>query len=213
VPSAGCGAPDWCGECSCPPQPEVPFGLGNTCDAETPCPVFDSENRAASHCGEDSRCEECITDEHCPADRPTCGLIAGAELHQCFECQANGDCPAERPRCDAPIQDAITYGNCHGCLSNADCSVGICLNEVCVPQCQSGLGCSGAALLTCSAEQRCEPPACATDADCGTMGTCSGQSCVRKTCAAAADCGDAGFCVQGQCYDAPGQCIELLPVP
>src|SRR5687768_12202743 len=50
-----CGAPGWCGECGCPPQPLPLAGAGNPCDAPADCPQSGAE-RAASVCGDNGFC-------------------------------------------------------------------------------------------------------------------------------------------------------------
>jgi len=70
------------------------------------CAVFAANDTPATQCDSDGRCVPCVDDSQCP---PTP--------------------PIQEPtyvRCQTLDKESQTYGNCVECLSNADCTSGVC---------------------------------------------------------------------------------------
>ncbi len=147
-----CGAPNWCGQCTCPSMP--PYGAGNFCDESTPCPDPDaspSTYGTASICDPTSNsCGTCISDEDC----------------------GTGQC----------VSDSYSGGKtCVGCQQDADCETGTCsINHVCVPECSGDHDCERNEV--CSAKERCEPRLCKADSDCHAQSECLDGRCSTRVC-------------------------------
>ena len=208
-PSGGCGAPQWCGQCSCPPQPQAPSGTGTPCQTSDDCPKPSAGSATASVCNAAAgACTACAQDSDCPSSAPVCGqvnelFVPGAmSFRVCNVCAMDSDCPSERPHCQASYGIAA----CVACLTTADCQSGTCSNGTCTPVCSPTQSCGVA--RQCNAQQRCEALSCQSDADCPTNFNCSGGHCAQRSCTSDAVCD--GNCVNGFCYESLGTCYELL---
>ena len=194
-PPAICGAPQWCGLCTCPAMPTVPQGSGNACsESGPPCPsVSDTVLRAASVCNPDTNvCTECLADDDCSENLPYCG--AGT----CYQCKTEADCSEQTPYCYASV------GACRQCSTTADCVTGVCSSDgACIPGCQTDAECGPNRI--CGSEQRCVPQPCQGESECSEQSTCSDQTCRANTCTGDAAC-PSGYCVGGSCYETPGGC-------
>lgn len=208
-PSGGCGAPQWCGQCSCPAQPQVPMGTGMACQTSQDCPEPGAGTSAARVCN-GATCTACVQDSDCP-NSTVCGQVTtlfGAgptNFRICTACNLDSDCPSARPFCQA------NYGAsaCVACRTTSDCQSGICSSGTCTPVCSAAAPCGPA--LQCNAQQRCEALSCQRDVDCPKNIACSGGHCARRACTSDATC--EGNCVNGFCYDSLGTCYELLQAP
>jgi hypothetical protein len=215
-PSPACGAPDWCGQCSCPPQPITPYGEFSPCDEETPCPSeADYPDRLlyASVCHPESlQCVECASDADCADPTPSCALY----LNRCVACANDSDCGAELPACISQEYASVETRRCHECSNDAQCDVGLCSsNFTCVPECTSDAECAPSDLMVCDmTTQRCAARPC-DGGQCPGLGACAGTACERATCASDADCPTGNYCVNTRCYDQPGYCVDVYiePVP
>lgn len=211
-----CGAPDWCGQCTCGPQPEAPYGTGLTCDDSTPCPTAESTpgfETYASVCGAQAQCTACELDEHCPEQLPRCAASRTGFGTDCFECLESSDCPAVEPYCVPlpSIGSASPGGACRECQVTEDCASGVCLEGACEPGCTNAEDC-GSPFLHCGSAQRCEPLPCSATSGCPDHGECVDGGCRRAACSTDADCAS-GACVNGACYTGPGTCVEQFAYP
>ena len=217
VQSDSCGAPDWCGQCSCGPQPETPYGTGNVCDELTPCPSAETDpgfETYASVCDLAGQCTACLTDDDCSLDAPRCATGRSGFGNECFECIDSVDCPEARPFCvpmEAAFQTYTPGGACHECTTHTDCATGICVEGACEPQCAVPEDCNSP-FLTCGAELRCVAAPCATAAECAEFGECLDGGCVRMSCSVDSEC-VGGACVNAACYSGPGSCVEHFAYP
>lgn len=213
-----CGAIDWCGQCTCGPQPILPDGSGTVCSTETDCPESTAQldGRVASVCDDDlGSCQECAEDSDCSEERPYCALEEWSGTRQCFECKTEDDCSGESPVCNliAPVGGTARAGSCVECVTTADCSEGICQSDnVCYDQCQTDEDCASFEFTACQ-DKRCAPTSCSRDADCPSNAECTTLGCQRKQCTADDDCDAGAFCVNTRCYDQEGTCEEELAVP
>lgn len=205
--AAICGAPQWCGECSCPAMLPVPEGNGTACDEATACPtVSDTVLRAASVCAPDTNlCTECLTHADCSENLPHCGIDESSGVRMCFQCSDDADCGGDTPHCfklQSPFPSELGY--CRQCQTTAGCAAGVCdINGTCSPGCQNDAQCGPNRV--CGAEQRCVPKPCETDGECSSQSTCSDQTCRAVSCTSDAAC-PGGYCVKGSCYETPGGC-------
>jgi hypothetical protein len=204
-----CGAPGWCGECGCPPQPLPIEGAGNPCDAPADCPQSGAE-RAASVCGDNGLCAECVSNTDCGSEAPYCDF--GPRGNECFECRADTDCSPERPRClltreIAPSLGFGEGGSCVACRETADCATGICIDYACRPECSSDASCGGA--MRACLDERCVAAPCQEADECGEFGICTNSSCARQTCTTDADCGATNACINHACYPEAGSCQRI----
>lgn len=210
-PPFSCGAPDWCGECSCPTQPA---GLYTQCSTDVDCPApAEPDEVSLPFCDTETlACEGCLDDADCSVDTPHCvELYLGARaLKRCGACEMDTDCPAETPRCLANYDDPLAAPACVECLNSSECAMGICVGNSCRPECDpSDDGCSPSGTSQCNPETlRCERRSCATAADCGTHIDCEAGQCSRRACEADSECDAAGHCVNGYCFDAFGLCED-----
>ena len=201
-PAASCGAPGWCGQCNCGPQPQAPLGNGMPCQTSADCPAQSPDVATASVC-ELGSCTQCATSADCPAEAPACGSAPVGFLppfRQCLECAADTDCPSTKPHCAWVGMVA----KCFACASDADCATGICSGGACAPGCSAEAPCPSA-LTSCGALQRCEPLRCQGGSACPTNAACLQGVCARRTCANDREC-DSGGCVNGLCHETLGSC-------
>lgn len=205
-PSGGCGAPQWCGQCDCPPQPMAPSGTGTPCETSQDCPAPAGVGATASVC-DAGACTACAQDSDCPSALPVCGQVSvqyqgATSFRACKACAQDSDCPAERPYC----QGSYGVSSCVACRTTADCQSGVCSNGACTPACGPSQPCGSA--LQCSAELRCEALSCQSDAACPANFACTGGHCARRACTSDAVC--EGNCLSGACYDSLGTCYLQL---
>ena len=204
TPSSTCGAPQWCGQCNCPAQP---MGNGMRCQTNADCPAPNATSPTASVCNAGT-CTACTENSDCPSALPNCGTVTAEfsnAFRMCTACATDSDCPSERPYCEG------NYGitACVACRTTADCASGVCNGGVCAPQCTANTQCGEA--MECTAEQRCRPLSCLSDADCPTNRACTNGHCSRRACTSDAMC--EGACVNGGCYDSLGRCFVYLQAP
>ncbi|HXK18914.1 MAG TPA: hypothetical protein VNG33_13980, partial [Polyangiaceae bacterium] len=214
-PSSGCGAPQWCGQCSCPPMPRAPAGTGMQCTTNADCPAATPGLSTAGVCAAGS-CTQCATNTDCPTEAPICSsvqvaLFPGAApgttptFHVCVACQTDTDCPGAKPHCSLEGGTAA----CVACTSTIGCAQGVCASGACVPGCGPAQPCSSP-LQECGALQRCQALSCASSASCPPNTDCAAGHCGRRTCTADAQC-DQGACVKGICYETRGTCyVQML---
>jgi hypothetical protein len=208
VPDIGCGAPMWCGNCSCPPEPLAPTGTGAVCQDSLDCPGPADGEATASLCIE-NQCTQCASNAHCPATAPACSSVGGAfgpSFQFCTQCAQDGDCGDELPHC----QNQYGIGRCVACLVTTDCADGICVEGACVPECGPDEPCSNP-LTECDDQLRCGPLACADDSACPANTRCASGGCARRACDADSDCD--GYCVNSFCYETLGTCHTAYAVP
>lgn len=209
-----CGAPDWCGQCSCPPQPPRIEGGGMGCQSDSDCPAAMDPQRTASRCG-DSGCDECIEDEHCGTEAPRCAM-GPYGYSECFECVMDEDCTGERPFCVRVSGPGFPSmgGVCRPCLTTADCVSGVCVQNACTPACGTSTAGDCRSPYDACQDDRCVPAPCTTDEECGEFGACTDGACQREPCGADADCGADAACVNARCYPDLGTCtIVYTAVP
>ena len=203
-PAASCGAPQWCGQCSCPPQPAMPAGTGMACETNQDCPLPTANTVSASICS-NGTCSACAQDSDCSSSLPACGSVQprfAPSFRLCSACVVDSDCPSERPHC----QGSYGVSACVACLTTADCSTGVCNLGSCIPQCSPTQACGEA--MECSTEQRCQALSCQSDVDCPVNYACTNGHCGRRACTADAAC--VGNCVNGACYQALGTCYLFM---
>lgn len=208
-PAGGCGAPMWCGQCSCPPQPPVPLGNGQACQTGADCPKPMDGFATATVCAA-GQCGVCAENSDCPEAAPVCGAVqsgfmGGPTFRLCTACALDAQCPNERPHCQ------LNYGlsKCVACVTTAECATGVCFEGSCTPSCGADKPCGGA--LECSPELRCGPLSCSNDSVCPVNMACNAGHCARKACTSDTMC--QGACVSGFCYDSLGTCYTQLAVP
>ncbi|HET7544229.1 MAG TPA: hypothetical protein VFK05_30370 [Polyangiaceae bacterium] len=204
TPSPGCGAPQWCGQCNCPPQPT---GDGMPCQTNADCPAPNATAQTASLCNAGA-CTACTQNSDCPSTLPKCGSVMAqfsTSFQLCTACAADSDCPSERPYC----QGSYGVTACVACRTTTDCASGVCASGVCVSQCTANAQCGEA--MECSSAQRCQPLSCQSDADCPTNRACTNGYCSRRACTSDAVC--QGACVNGGCYDSLGRCFVYTQAP
>jgi hypothetical protein len=218
APDTGCGALSWCGQCSCPPEPQVPYGTYNTCTTDDDCLSADADAGVtmhyASHCDSSGQCVECSTDVDCPTGFPRCGQVPGnlgngAPL--CQECNVASDCPSDRPFCalTSGFGGGTLYGECKQCQATTDCEVGVCSGGTCVAECSDAAPCQSP-LSECGAAGRCVPKSCTVAGDCPEQTVCNNGACELKACAADSEC-PGGACVNGTCHTGVGMCYFHYP--
>lgn len=210
----GCGAPDWCMQCSCPPRPIEPYGIYQDCVVNADCPTATTVpglDRYASFCGAGGTCVACRDDGDCPSDAPRCAINALGQA-DCFECVDGADCADPAPVCDV-VGASLggTGGSCVPCSVTSDCATGICLQNACVDQCSTDAECGGAPEISC-VDARCVPRPCTSSGDCPALFACTQGACHRITCQSDAVCGG-GTCVNAACYDGLGSCYEIFAMP
>lgn len=201
-PPASCGAPGWCGQCNCGPQPQAPLGYGMPCQTSAECPTPNPDASTASVC-ELGSCTQCATSADCPAGAPVCGSVPAGfsqQLRLCLECLADKDCPSANPHCAG----AGGLTKCFVCASDEDCDTGVCSAGVCVPGCSAQAPCPNP-LTTCGAAQRCEPLECQDGSACPANAACLQGVCARRSCTKDTDC-DSGGCVNSLCHETLGSC-------
>lgn len=207
-PPAGCGAPGWCGQCNCGPEPQAPLGYGTPCQTKAECPAANPDVSTASVC-ELGQCTQCATSADCPASTPVCGSVQAGLSRQfrlCLECLADKDCPSAKPHCAG--SGAVT--RCVVCASDADCATGVCSAGACVPGCSAQAPCPNP-LTTCGAVQRCEPLKCEGGSACPSNAACLQGVCVRRSCTKDSEC-DSGGCVNSLCHETLGSChTQIFP--
>jgi hypothetical protein len=209
APANGCGAPQWCGQCACPPMPQRPLGTGMLCKTSTDCPAAMPGVPTASVCAME-QCAQCGSSADCPAELPQCASVQGGFVpgfRLCVACLTDTDCPVAKPHCAA----AGAVSACVVCASTNDCAEGVCDNGACVPGCSSDKPC-GNPLTECSAKQRCEAIACTGDGMCPPNTACATGHCQRRGCTGDAQC-DQGACVNGICYETRGTCYTQMFFP
>jgi hypothetical protein len=213
APSSGCGAPQWCGQCVCPPLPRAPAGTGMQCTTSADCPAALSGISTAGVCAMGS-CTQCATKADCPTEAPLCGSAQSAPLpgtppgtilgfHVCVACQTDTDCPGAKPHCSS----ASGTATCVACQTETDCAQGVCYNGACAPGCGPAQSCPS--LQECGVDQRCRPLSCANKAACPPNTDCGGGHCGRRACSADSQC-DQGACVNGICYETRGTCFVQM---
>ncbi|HYP87022.1 MAG TPA: hypothetical protein VEQ59_02700 [Polyangiaceae bacterium] len=214
TPQPSCGAPGWCGQCNCPPQPTAPQGNGMVCQTNAECPAPAVGMKRASLCNAGA-CSECSVDTDCPAATPVCSTVqslfgsASFNFRACVPCGSDAQCSGSTPRCGG----SAGVRSCVACLSNQDCARGVCTQGSCVAGCTSDEPCADR-FTTCSANERCEARACVGDDDCPPPNAaCTGGYCARRTCQDDAQCDAGGSCVNAACYEAPGRCFYEMRVP
>jgi hypothetical protein len=217
TPYSSCGAPQWCGQCSCGPEPLAPYGTGQSCgEGLDACPSVETTPGFESYagvCGADLLCTACVLDGDCSLEAPRCAPGRTGFGTECFECLEAVDCPAARPHC-VPLQafdSGYAGGACQECVQASDCALGICLEGTCQPQCETSETCASE-FLHCSAAQRCEPPSCLDSSECAEFGECAAGLCSRRLCASDREC-EGGACVNGACYSGAGSCVEHFAAP
>lgn len=204
APGPGCGAPQWCGQCNCPPQPTPPLGNGMACQSNADCPQPNATAPTASVCNSGT-CTACTQNSDCPSSTPTCGTVTAQfidSFRACSVCTADTDCPSARPHC----QGSYGVSACVECRTTADCASGVCSNGSCTPQCTASQACGAG--MQCNAQQRCEALSCQSDADCLANQACTMGHCGRRACTTDPMC--QGACVNGGCYDSLGTCYVYL---
>lgn len=211
APSGGCGAPQWCGQCACPPMPLAPSGNGLPCETNAECPAAMPDVSTASVCAMGT-CTQCAANTDCPATLPYCGSVqigfaGGLGFRVCQACLTDTDCASPKPHC------AFTGGvsSCVACASTSDCATGVCSSGTCIAGCTSDAQC-GSPLLECSAVKRCEARSCASDEACPPNAACVTGHCQRRACTGDQQC-DQGACVNGACYEAKGTCFTQMLYP
>ncbi len=135
---------------------------------------------AVGACGTNG--QPCATGADC--DSGTCNLAGVCTSRSCAgdaACSVSTTCNGAKCSTDACHVDTdchVDGSTCHGakcsrsnCNGDSDCPVGLCTGASCTP-----------------------PPACATNADCGTTGRCTGTMCSANACASGADCGAGSLC-------------------
>ena len=208
----GCGAVQWCGQCSCPPMPIAPYGNGASCSADMKCPApgaADAGAEVASICN-NGTCTECATTADCPAARPACASVGGSfgqGFRACTECASDADCGAAKPHC---VLAPGVGGSCQLCSTTRDCASGVCSQNACVPGCDAQHPCTDP-VTRCSAAQRCEAIPCSGSSACPLNMQCAAGYCARSACSSDADC--EGYCVNKECQEKLGICYtpELAP--
>lgn len=201
-PPASCGAPGWCGQCNCGPQPQAPLGYGTPCQTSADCPVANADQATASVCDLGS-CTPCAAAADCPASTPVCGWLRvgfAQQVRLCVECNGDADCPSSKPHCGA----AGGVSKCFVCAADKDCATGTCSNGACVPGCTAQTPCPNP-LTACGATERCEPLSCQNNDACPTNASCQQGHCARRACTKDSEC-DSGGCVNGVCYETLGSC-------
>ncbi|HEY2405181.1 MAG TPA: hypothetical protein VGI10_04220 [Polyangiaceae bacterium] len=181
---------------------EAPVGDGLPCMTNSDCPSSTLGVGDAKLCSA-GKCTECTTGSDCPAFAPLCvSDVAqfGVSFTHCVQCTQASDCPASTPRCVGT--------SCAECSVEADCAVGVCSQNQCVPGCSVQNPCRDPLLQCSDVEQRCVGIPCSASSPCPKNGTCNGGSCTRTACAADTDC--SGFCVNQLCQDALGTCVTLM---
>jgi hypothetical protein len=220
-PGVSCGAPDWCGDCECPPKPG---GIDTACSSDADCPgyidPYSSDEVLLTRCDTATgQCEGCLDDADCSGDTPQCTLVPETFIRafkRCTACDVDADCPIELPHCVAvDLNDEPTGTRvCQQCLTTSECETGVCSFGECIPGCNPDSdGCGPIETSQCNAETlRCGVRPCDDANPCAANTDCVLGACSRRMCESDGEC--EGYCVNGYCYDDFGQCEdEYYPQP
>jgi hypothetical protein len=128
------------------------------------------------------------------------------------QCRDTADCQAAATCVPPGVERVCGGAGCpdHECSADLDCVTAglgdICVSIEGVRLCRPGCGADNpcGASEACNALLRCEPKACAADAECPENCSCAPNVCRRRLCSDDGAC--QGYCVRGECYDAPGVC-------
>lgn len=217
---AVCGAPQWCGQCTCPPQEGGgPIGYWEPCESDAQCPAqvmpVVPEANLASVCV-DNRCQQCGKDSDCAPSEPHCAqytiAMGNQPLRLCAACADDSHCSGALAHCSPGLlPNKSDRGTCVECTLTSTCAEGTCVMGRCVAQCESDDACGP--LQMCDEHARCVPRACSSAADCPAQHQCTpGRNlCERIACTSDDSCEGSGWCPSARyCYEELGRCIETF---
>ena len=244
-PNNACACEPDCGDCMhwvgpLPPEPggHCELNAGATCAEDSDCGTCGRCGGSPCSCSADVQlcnleCDVCDTEtQDCYDEDSLCGTencldcIAGTcedrcegtetpycdnPNDQCVECLDDPDCAAPDPYC--------VDGQCVECESNADCGDGLCVDNTCLPPCESDGDCDvgdicvgGICTTPCDGDEDCDGgmvcggsggcvQPCDGDGECASGQDCSGGICTDP-------CTGDGNCAPGQVCSGGGGCTD-----